>query len=253
MIAAAASGSLVGFTLGLVGGGGSILATPLLLYAVGVRDPHTAIGTSALAVSASAFLNLLGHAAKGHVRWKCGLTFAGVGAAGSLAGSTLAKNMDGHALLFIFGLVMLAVAALMAKPRPIVAACETSDRATCARTAALALLTGTASGFFGIGGGFLIVPALVHATGMPLINAIGTSLVSVSAFGLVTASNYALSGLVDWTVAGEFILGGAIAGTAGMALATRLADRKRVLHQVLAAIIAIAAFYVLWRSGMEIA
>ena len=252
MLAAVLSGSLVGFTLGLVGGGGSILATPLLLYAVGVRDPHTAIGTSALAVSVNAYVNLAGHAWKGHVRWKCGLTFAVVGVLATLAGSTMGKIIDGHALLFVFGLLMLAVSALMMRPKSAALQVELSDRATCVKTAALALVTGAASGFFGIGGGFLIVPALMAATGMSMINAVGTSLISVSTFGLATAANYALSGLVDWTVAGEFIAGGAIGGAAGLLLATRLASYKQILNRILAVMIFVVAIYVLIKSGGDL-
>ncbi len=97
---ALASGGLVGFSLGLVGGGGSILATPLLLYVVGVTQPHIAIGTSALAVSVNAFANLIGHAKSGNVRWRCAVIFAGVGTVGALAGSTLGKLVDGERLLF---------------------------------------------------------------------------------------------------------------------------------------------------------
>ena len=80
ILEAIGSGSLVGFTLGLIGGGGSILATPLLLYVVGVSSPHVAIGTGALAVSVNAYANLLGHARKGHVWWRCAIVFALVGA-----------------------------------------------------------------------------------------------------------------------------------------------------------------------------
>ena len=85
--AAVASGSLVGFTLGLIGGGGSILATPLLLYAVGIAQPHVAIGTSALAVAINAFANLIGHARAGNVRWLGAIVFALVGTAGAVGGS----------------------------------------------------------------------------------------------------------------------------------------------------------------------
>jgi uncharacterized membrane protein YfcA len=108
------SGSLVGCTLGLIGGGGSILATPLLIYAVGMRDPHTAIGTGALAVSANAYLNLAGHAAKGHVWWRCALIFAVAGAFGAYLGSSLGKLVDGQKLLFMFGLLMMFVSFAMA-------------------------------------------------------------------------------------------------------------------------------------------
>ncbi|RUY33813.1 hypothetical protein EN978_36165, partial [Mesorhizobium sp. M7A.F.Ca.US.001.04.1.1] len=107
LFAAVGSGGLVGFTLGLVGGGGSILATPLLLYVVGVAQPHLAIGTGALAVAANAFANFAGHALKGHVWWRCALVFAALGSVGALAGSSLGKSIDGTRLLFFFGLLML--------------------------------------------------------------------------------------------------------------------------------------------------
>src|SRR6516165_9732670 len=89
-----ASGSLVGFSLGLVGGGGSILAVPLLVYLVGVSDPHVAIGTSAIAVAAIA--------RAGNVKWRCALVFAFAGVAGALLGSTLGKMVEGQKLLALF-------------------------------------------------------------------------------------------------------------------------------------------------------
>ncbi|MCF8478726.1 MAG: TSUP family transporter, partial [Pseudolabrys sp.] len=93
------SGSLVGFTLGLVGGGGSILAVPLLVYVVGVPSPHVAIGTSALAVAAGAAANLAGHARAHTVKWPCALVFALSGTAGAAGGAHLGKLVDGTRLL----------------------------------------------------------------------------------------------------------------------------------------------------------
>jgi uncharacterized membrane protein YfcA len=250
IIEAIGAGSLVGFSLGLVGGGGSILATPLLLYVVGLRDPHVAIGTSAVAVAANAFVNLIGHAIKGNVRWKCAAVFAAVGAVASLGGSLIGKAVDAQSLLFVFGLLMLAVAASMLRGRRDLTAIEhAADRRTCLVTAAAALGTGAASGFFGIGGGFLIVPALIASTGMPMIKAVGSSLLAVATFGLVTAASYAWSGLIDWNVAGAFIVGGVGGGLAGMTLSTRLADRKNTLSRILALLILAVAAYVLYRSG----
>ena len=86
-----ASGSLVGFSLGLVGGGGSILAVPLMVYVVGVPDPHVAIGTSAIAVAANAAVNLSNHARGGTVRWSCALTFAAAGIIGALSDRSSAR------------------------------------------------------------------------------------------------------------------------------------------------------------------
>jgi len=115
----ALSGGLVGFTLGLVGGGGSILAVPLMVYLVGVNNPHVAIGTSALAVAANAATGLLQHARDHNVRWRCGFMYAGAGIVGALAGSTLGKNFDGQKLLFLFALLMIVVGALMLRSRKV--------------------------------------------------------------------------------------------------------------------------------------
>ena len=93
MVLGALSGGLVGFSLGLVGGGGSILAVPLMVYLVGVRSPHVAIGTSALAVAANAALGLMNHARLRHVLWRSGLLFAAAGTIGALAGSTAGQGV----------------------------------------------------------------------------------------------------------------------------------------------------------------
>src|ERR1700675_3731236 len=89
------SGSLVGFSLGLVGGGGSVLAVPLIVYVVGVPNAHIAIGTSAMAVAANAAANVVHHARSGTVNWHCASVFAACGVAGALVGSSLGKLMDG--------------------------------------------------------------------------------------------------------------------------------------------------------------
>src|ERR1700710_1019581 len=112
-----ASGMLVGFSLGLVGGGGSILAVPLMVYVVGVPDAHVAIGTSAIAVAANAAVNLSNHARGGTVRWSCALMFAAAGIIGALVGSIFGKMLDGQKLLALFALLMIAIAVLMLKTR----------------------------------------------------------------------------------------------------------------------------------------
>jgi len=248
-VAALASGTLVGFVLGLVGGGGSILATPLLLYVVGVASPHVAIGTGALAVAASASLNVAGYVRRGLVRWRPALTFAGLGVVGALVGSSLGKLVDGDQLLLAFGLLMAAVGVLMLRPRPVARQADAASPRPQWLLPVLAVLSGLASGFFGIGGGFLIVPALGLATGMPLIEAIAASLVSVTAFGLATSANYALSGLIDWPIAGQFIVGGFVGGLGGTWLATYLSRFRRVLNLILAGVILAAAGYVTYRAA----
>lgn len=247
------SGALVGFSLGLIGGGGSILATPLLLYVVGVSQPHIAIGTGALAVSTTAFINLAIYARTGVVRWHYAAVFALVGSLGAFVGSSAGKLIDGNRLLFLFGMVMLAVGAMMLRQRNETTAPEKdANLKTCLLTAGIAFVTGVASGFFGIGGGFLIVPSLLLTTRMPMINAVGSSLLAVGCFGLATAINYALSGLVDWLIAGQFIAGGIVGGLIGMALARRFSRAKDTLKRIFTFVIFAVAAYVLYQSGQTI-
>jgi uncharacterized membrane protein YfcA len=244
-----ASGALVGFSLGLVGGGGSILAVPLMVYVVGVPEPHVAIGTSAFAVAANAALNLSNHARGGTVVWSCALMFAAAGIVGAFAGSVLGKMIDGHKLLALFALIMLVIAALMLKTRAHVGMPDVKmNWSNLPAIAGLGLVTGTVSGFFGIGGGFLIVPALMLATGMPIMNAVSSSLVAVTAFGLTTAASYAWSGLVSWGLAALFIAGGFGGGLVGTRAARTLAERRGALNIVFAIIIIAVAIYMLVRN-----
>lgn len=249
----AGSGAIVGLVLGLVGGGGSILAVPLLVYLVGVSPPHVAIGTSALAVSASAFGNLLPHARAGNVKWRCAAVFAAAGVAGALLGAEFAKALNGDKLLVLFGLVMVAVGLAMFRKRDGTGNSDVRLTTHTARELLPSLLgigfaVGLLSGFFGIGGGFLIVPGLILATGMPMTSAIGTSLVAVSAFGAATGASYAASGMIDWPIAVLFVLGGVGGGILGVALGRILARRKRALNLVFATIVVAAGIYVLARG-----
>lgn len=244
------SGGIVGLSLGLVGGGGSILAVPLLIYLVGIGDTHIAIGTSAVAVAINALINLASHARAGNVKWNCGIAFALFGAAGAAAGSTLGKLTDGDLLLALFGALMIAVALLMfrradAPEDPNVRLGWGTVRHLLPRLGISGLSVGGLSGFFGIGGGFLIVPGLMKATAMPILYAIGTSLLAVFALGATTAANYALGGLVDWRVAALFIAGGALGGIAGARLAQSLSARRGLLRQVFATVVILAGGWLL--------
>jgi uncharacterized membrane protein YfcA len=245
------AGSAVGFTLGLVGGGGSILAVPLMVYLVGVKDPHLAIGTSAIAVAANAALGLASHARQGNVKWRCAVTFASAGIAGALLGSWLGKAMDGQKLLAAFAVLMVIVAGMMLRSRgrqgdPDVVL----GAANAPKLLGAGGVTGLLSGFFGIGGGFLVVPGLIASTGMPILFAVGSSLVAVTAFGLTTALSYAASGLVAWHLAAVFIVGGAIGSTVGARVGMGMAQKKGTLNLVLAGLIVVVAFYMLYRAAM---
>ncbi len=253
IVLAIASGSVVGFTLGLVGGGGSIMAVPLLVYVVGVRSPHVAIGTSAIAVAASAAANLAGHARAKTVKWSCALVFAASGIVGAAGGAQLGKMVDGTRLLTLFGVLMVVVGLLMLRPRksgsnPDVKLTRESMPKLLPLLIGTGFLVGALSGFFGIGGGFLIVPGLIGATAMPLINAIGSSLVSITAFGSTTALSYAWSGLVDWPLAFLFIIGGAFGGLFGIRLARHLSGHKHALSLTFSGIVIAVGIYVIIRS-----
>ncbi|MCB1501644.1 MAG: sulfite exporter TauE/SafE family protein [Bauldia sp.] len=249
------SGGLVGFSLGLIGGGGSVLAVPLLVYVVGVTDPHIAIGTSALAVAANALFGLFTHWRHGAVKTGCAIAFAVFGVLGAAIGSTVGKMVDGAYLLTLFGVAMIAIGASMARRRA-----EIGDNAVrldwqsaprlLPWIAPTALAVGFMAGFFGIGGGFLIVPGLVFSTGMPLLNAVGSSLMSVTAFGATTAGNYALSGFVDWQIAAFLLLGGVVGGIAGVRLSRHLAAKQPALSYAFAGIVVVVGLYVVWR-GIE--
>lgn len=244
------SGVAVGFTLGLIGGGGSILAVPLLLYLVGYPNPHVVIGTTALAVSVNAYLNLIPHARAGNVRWREAVIFAIVGAIAAFIGSSFGKAVDGKKLLFLFAILMLVIAALMARPRKGGAAAgEQHMHVSIGKLVLSAATVGMLSGFFGIGGGFLIVPGLVFATGMSMLSAIGSSLFSVGTFGLTTALNYARSGLLDWSVAGLYIAGGVAGGLIGARVATHLGkNSKGTLNIIFAGLVAVVAVYMLYKN-----
>jgi uncharacterized membrane protein YfcA len=255
------SGGVVGFSLGLLGGGGSIMAVPLLMYVVGLNKAHLVVGTTALAVALNSFLNLIPHWRAHHVRWGPAIIFAIPGVVGAAAGSSLGKLVHGKDLLFLFAILMLVIAVLMIRtaragaPAPGAVAPPAPNRASRALTPAVprarrmageagaGFLVGALSGFFGIGGGFLVVPGLLFSSGITMIEAVGSSLLAVGAFGLTTAVNYSLSGLVSPVIALVFLLGGVAGGWGGAALATRLSADKSTLTYIFSTVIIAMAIY----------
>jgi hypothetical protein len=194
-------------------------------------------------------MGLVAHARNGSVKWRCAAVFAAAGAAGALAGSTLGKMIPGESLLAAFAILMLTVAASMVRKSGAPGREGVRlGRENLVKLLALGFGAGALSGFFGIGGGFLIVPGLMLATGMPILNAVASSLPAVMVFGATAGANYAVSGLVDWSMAFLFLAGGIAGGFAGSVTAARLAPQRGILSMILAAIIASSALYILARS-----
>jgi uncharacterized membrane protein YfcA len=246
-------GAVIGLVLGLIGGGGSVLAVPLLFYVVGVESPHVAIGTSSVAVALSGFANLIDHARRGHVDWPVALLFAIFGVTGAALGCTLGQHTEGQKLLLLFGIAMVAIAASMALRRDAAGGPRADmEWKAVPRVAGTGFAAGALAGFFGIGGGVLVVPGLVASASLPMILAIGSSLVSVTAFALTTATIYALAGMTDWRLVVLCIGGGLAGGFAGSRLATMLAARKRALSLIFAVVIAAVGVYVIVRGMMNL-
>lgn len=248
LLLAALGGALIGLLLTLFGGGGSVLATPWLLYVVGLTDVHAAIGTSAAAVAVNAATGLAGQARAGRVKWPCATVFAAAGLAGALVGAELGKRVNGQALLMWFAFAMIAIALSMLLPKK-----DEGDPAVhltapmILKLAPVGLVTGLAAGFFGIGGGFLIAPGLMASTGMTLANAGASSLVSVVLFGSATSASYALAGKVIWPLFGALVLGGGLGTLAALPLASRLASRAPLARKLFAALVIAVAAYIMLR------
>ncbi|MEP3051871.1 MAG: sulfite exporter TauE/SafE family protein [Erythrobacter sp.] len=237
ILPALAAGAIIGAVLAMFGAGGSILAVPLLIYFVGISSTHSAIGTAAVAVALSAFASLIGHTRAGNVKWPCAIGFAGFGIIGAALGAELGKTIDGSRLLLLFGIVMIVVGVSMWRSRPQSGNPEVQmTRANAlpmlAKVLPIGLVVGFAAGLFGIGGGFLIVPGLILATRMPMINAAATSLVVISALGLTTATSYAFSGYVNWQITGLMVAGGIAGAALGLPIGRRLSTRRGLMRKV---------------------
>jgi uncharacterized membrane protein YfcA len=225
------SGMIIGFSLGLIGGGGSVLAVPLLMYVVGVKDVHVAIGTSALAIGIIALIHLFSHRRKGHLNIKKGLKFALPGIVGTLIGSQIGLWTQAEYLLILFAVFMVVIGIFMIKKN------STHVETTSGKSGLLLIKknlsmygfsVGILAGYFGIGGGFLIVPTMMYSGGLTIMQAIGTSLVSVSSFGLVTAGSYFVSGSVDLIIAILVIIGGVLGGYIGIRTSEKILKENLV-------------------------
>lgn len=240
-------GFLIGISLGALGGGGSILAVPVLVYAAG-QDPRQATTTSLLLVGAAAIVGMEGHRRAGRVRLGIGVMFGLAGIGGSIAGSALNRHLDPNVLLALFSCLILIAAWRMVTGCPtctrVGEAREIAERgllgersdspssggvSTMARIDvaqfAVLLTAGTAVGFlaglFGVGGGFVIVPALALILKLPMAEAIGTSLLVIAINSGVALTTRLATTSIDWAVTIPF----AIAAIAGVITGSRVADR----------------------------
>ncbi|MFF0428694.1 sulfite exporter TauE/SafE family protein [Streptomyces sp. NPDC004520] len=197
-----AASLLVGVTLGVLGGGGSILTVPILVYLAG-QDTKEAIATSLFVVGVTSLAALVPHARAGRVRWRTGLLFGGFSMAGAYAGGRLAAYVPGTVLLVSFALMMLATAvAMLRRPRPGREKPQrVHDDLPVRHIAVEGLLVGAVPGLVGSGGGFLVVPALAVLGGLPMSVAVGTSLLVIGMNSFAGLAGH-LSGVgIDWSLA----------------------------------------------------
>ena len=249
---AIAAGALIGLSLGALGGGGSILTVPALVYLLG-QSPHQATTGSLLVVGIAAVTGAITHARAGRAKLKIGAIFGLLGIAGSYAGSLASAAVPAEALLAGFGVLMLVVAVTMVLRRrlPILsgrAGQTSSGTRHVAVVAAAATAVGLITGFFGVGGGFVVVPALVLALGFDMPTAAGTSLIVIavdSAAALVARAGHAVFTL-DWALLGAFTAAAMLGTLAGTRLAGRISPQR--LSAAFTVLIVAVAGYTLARS-----
>lgn len=258
-------GTLVGFSLGLTGGGGAIFAVPLLVFGLGL-PARDAVGVSLLTVGTTSLVGFVQRARRGMVEFPTGLLFAVAGMFGAPLGSWLADQLSETILLTLFALLMFVVAVRMwrkaadsAAQLPII---DDNRGPTCRRdpegklhiTSPCAMLlglvglgAGVLAGLFGVGGGFIIVPALVMFSGMGIQRAIGTSLLVITLVSASGTANHLLAGKdLPLTPAAIFTMGSIAGLFGGSLLAQRLAGPT--LQRVFAAAIVAVALYVIFRT-----
>ncbi|MDO3704377.1 sulfite exporter TauE/SafE family protein [Micromonospora sp. C28SCA-DRY-2] len=221
LVLTVAGAVLIGVSLGLLGGGGSILAVPLLVYLADL-PAREAIATSLLVVGVTSAVAAVPHARAGRIRWRTGLVFGAAGMAGAYAGGRLAAFVPPWLLLTGFALMMLGTATAMIRGRRDAAGAPPPGQLPLPRVVADGLVVGLVTGLVGAGGGFLVVPALVLLGGLPMPVAVGTSLVVIALKSFAGLAGYLASVTVDWRLA-AVVTAAAVAGSlAGARLAGRL-------------------------------
>ena len=248
-------GVAVGLVMGALGGGGSLIAIPILVYVVG-QDVRAAQATALVIVFAGAASGIISYLRDDDVRWRAGLVFGLAAGVSAFAGSVLNQRLDQNVLLLAFTPVMLLGAAAMVSERAREPARFRPWRfgvglAEAARVIVLGLGIGWLIGLFGVGGGFLIVPALVLALHLSMVEAVGTSLLVILIGSVFALGERIGSGDVDWSIALPFSLAALIGALAGRRLATRIDEN--LLRRAFASLIVIAAFYMGIDSALALA
>ncbi|MFE3328157.1 sulfite exporter TauE/SafE family protein [Streptomyces sp. NPDC059176] len=203
---------LIGVSLGILGGGGSILTVPILVYLAG-QDTKEAIATSLFVVGVTSLVGLIPHARAGRVRWRTGLIFGAVSMVGAYGGGRLAEYIPGTVLLVAFALMMLATAAAMLrKSRKAKAASPAHTELPVKHVIVEGLVVGAVTGLVGSGGGFLVVPALALLGGLPMSVAVGTSLLVIAMKSFSGLAGHLSGVTIDWNVA-LMVTGAAVVGS----------------------------------------
>jgi uncharacterized membrane protein YfcA len=229
---------LIGVSLGLLGGGGSILTVPILTYVAGM-SAKTAIASSLFVVGVTSAAGVVTHARAGRVRWRTGLVFGAAGMAGAYGGGQLAAFIPGRLLMIMFGLMMAATAiAMLRKPRHIT---PRAGDLPIGKVVGEGIVVGIVTGVVGAGGGFLVVPALVLLGGLPMQLAIGTSLVVIAMKSFAGLAGHLAHVAIDWPVT----IAITVAAVIGSIIGGRLVERfppAALRHGFGLFVIAMAAF-----------
>lgn len=220
---------LIGISLGLLGGGGSILTVPILLYVFHL-PPRVAIATSLLVVGSTSAAALVPHARAGRVRWKTGAWFGAASMLGAYLAGRVAKFIPASVLLLLFGAMMLVTAVAMMRGRKGEAGAAAAEPAELpvAKVLAEGLAVGGVTGLVGAGGGFLVVPALVLLGGLPMGVAVGTSLMVITMKSFAGFAGYLSSVEVPWGIAGSVVAAAVVGSFIGGRLVSLVpADKLR--------------------------
>lgn len=216
--------TLIGVSLGLLGGGGSILTVPILTYVAGL-PPKEAIAASLFVVGATSAVSAITHARAGRARWRTGLIFGAAGMAGAFGGGILGGYLPGAVLMIAFALMMVATSIAMLRGRRAAGPDDPAPGELPTLKIVLeGLAVGLATGLIGAGGGFLVAPALALLGGLPMPVAVGTSLVVIALKSFAGLAGYLTSVSLDWLLVGGVTLAAIIGSLAGARLAGRIPE-----------------------------